>query len=98
MRRLVVRKQAEIEIAAAIDWYQKQNPVAAQNFATAVEHVLKAIQENPFHYQVIEAEIRRAVMSTFPYRLIYLVTDTDVAVISCLRTSRDPEAWRDPGQ
>jgi hypothetical protein len=37
MRRLVVRAQAELEIAAAFDWYQKQNAVAAGEFAAVLD-------------------------------------------------------------
>ena len=95
MRRLVVRAQAELEIAAAIDWYQSQNPVAAGEFTAAVERILQVIQENPYQYQAIEGEIRRAIMLPFPYWVVYLVTEEDVAVVSCIHTSRDPKTWRE---
>ena len=95
MRRLVFRKQAELEIAAAIDWYREQNPAVTTDFAVALDNLLAVIQENPFQYQAIEGKIRRAFVPAFPYRLIYLVTETDVAVVSCIHTSREPNIWRD---
>jgi len=95
MRRLVVRKQAELEIAAAIDWYRDQNPDSAADFAVALDNLLNVIQKNPFQYQAIEGEIRRAFVPAFPYRLVYLVTEMDVAVVSCVHTSREPNVWRD---
>jgi plasmid stabilization system protein ParE len=95
MRRLVVRPQAELEIAAAADWYKSQNPVAALEFTAAVERVLKVVQENPYQYQAIEGEIRRAIMLPFPYWVVYLVTGSDVVVVSCVHTSRDPNTWRE---
>lgn len=94
MRRLVVRRQAELEFAAAIDWYRDQNPAAARDFAAALDKLLTVIQENPFQYQAIEGEIRRALVPAFPYRLIYLVTEMDVAVVAFLHTSREPNIWR----
>jgi|SRR5215212_8243044 plasmid stabilization system protein ParE len=95
MRRLVVRAQAELEVAAAVDWYQCQNPVAAGEFTAALDRILKVLQENPYQYQAIEGEIRRAIMQPFPYLIVYLVTEEDVAVVSCIHTSRDPKTWRE---
>jgi plasmid stabilization system protein ParE len=95
MRRLVVRRQAESEIAAAMEWYQARNPAAAQRFADSIEEALLAVQPNPFHHQAIEGEIRRLVMRTFPYSIVYFVAVSEAVVIACVHTSRDPTIWRE---
>ena len=95
MRRLSFRVQAEAEIEAAIGWYRSQNPISAENFATAMDGIVGLIQENPFHYQAIEGNIRRVFMQAFPYCIVYLVTPAEVAVIACVHTSRDPNSWRE---
>ena len=94
MPRLVVRAKAELEIAAAIDWYQKPNATKAREFVAEIDRTLIAIRENPYQYQAIEGEIRRVVMQSFPYWIIYLASTSDVVVVLCFHTSRDPAAWR----
>jgi plasmid stabilization system protein ParE len=92
-RRLVVRTQAEWELLAAIDIYRDENPAAAVEFAETVQLAIATIERNPFLYQAIEGNIRRAVLRRFPYIIVYLVTET--VVIACAHTSRKPAYWRD---
>jgi toxin ParE1/3/4 len=95
MRRLVFRAQAELELAAAIEWYQKHNPRVAVEFAEGVDRILAAIQANPYQYQAIEGDARRAVMRDFSYAIVYLVKEAELTVVSVFHTSRDPRVWRD---
>ena len=95
MRRIVFRSQADLELAAAIEWYLERNARAAAEFAEAVESLLEAIQRNPHQYQAVEGEIRRAAMRDFPYALIYRVKDSELIIVSCFHTARDPNIWRD---
>jgi plasmid stabilization system protein ParE len=95
MRQLVVRPQAALEFAEAIKWYRKHNNAAATGFFEAVQHILHTIQRNPFQYQAIRGNIRRAAVQGFRYVIVYLVTDSEVTVVACLHTSRDPNVLRD---
>jgi plasmid stabilization system protein ParE len=94
-RRLVFRTQAVRELSVAIDNYRQENPVAAVEIAEIVEHAIGTIERNPFLYQVLEGNIRRAVLRRFPYVLVYLADETEVVIIACAHTSRDPKYWRD---
>ena len=95
MRRLVFRAQAELELAAAIEWYRERNIAVAVEFAESVDRILNAILENPFQYQVVEGEARRAIIRQFRYTVIYLVKDDELVIASIFHTSRDPDIWRD---
>ena len=95
MRRFVFRAQAELELAAAIEWYQEQDVAVAIEFAESVDRILNAILANPFQYQVVEGEARRATMRHFRYAIIYLVKEAELIIVSVFHTSRDPNIWRD---
>jgi len=94
-RSLVFRAQAEQEFAAATEWYKGQNPKVAVEFVEAVDRILIVILDDPYQYQAIEGDIRRAVMRDFPYAIIYLAKEPELIVVSCFHTSRDPNIWRD---
>jgi plasmid stabilization system protein ParE len=94
MRRVVFRRQAELELAEAVEWYGHHNAEVAIRFAEAADSLLKAIQENPYQYQVVEGEARRAAMRDFRYAIIYLVNETELVVVSWFHTARDPDVWR----
>lgn len=94
MRRLVFRKQADREFADAVEWYKSRDVKVAVAFIETIERLLQGIQENPFQYQAIEENIRQATLRRFPYKVVYQVTKTELVIISCFHTARDPDVLR----
>lgn len=93
-RELIIRPEAEAEIAEAGDWYNRENPRLRADFIRAVDRTLAAIQRNPFQYQTVWKEYRRAGIARFPYGLIYRVSDRDITVVSCFHARRNPRVWK----
>jgi plasmid stabilization system protein ParE len=94
-RTLIVEPEAEVEIAEAAIWYDQRNPAARLAFFRAVDRALDVILENPYQYQIIYREARRGLVDGYPYVLYYTVSESQVIVISCFHTSRDPTIWRE---
>ena len=94
MRRVVFRTQADRELAEATQWYKDRDLRVAVHFVETVERVLQAIQSNPFQYQVIEGDIHRVPLRRFPYKIVYQVTNTELIILSCFHSARDPQALR----
>ncbi len=95
MRRLVFRAQADRELAQAVEWYRDRDLRVAVEFIETVERILRAIQDNPFQYQTVEGNTRRATMRQFPYKIVYHVTETELIVVPCFHAARDPNVLRD---
>jgi plasmid stabilization system protein ParE len=93
-RELVVEPEAEAEIDEASRWYDLQNPGLGADFLRAVGAALAVIQRNPFQYQVIYGEARRAQLRRFPYGLIYIVADPEIIVVACMHGRRSPKRWQ----
>jgi toxin ParE1/3/4 len=70
MRRLVLRLQAQSEIAEAADWYERQNVGLGADFLRAVDVAISSIGHNPEKYQRIHGRLRRVVLRRFPYGII----------------------------
>ncbi len=93
-RELIIRSEAEAEIAEAADWYNRERPGLGIDFVLAVNGTLQAVQRNPFQYQIIWREFRRTGVAQFPYGLIYRASERDVTVVACLHGRRNPSVWK----
>jgi len=93
-RALVVTPEAEAEINQAKEWYLSQSRRAAERFRDAVDLALETIERNPEQYQIAYRQTRRVLLDEYPYALFYTVTQTQVTVVSCFHTARDPKLWR----
>ena len=94
-RRLVVRPTARIELAAGSDWYDSNTNGLGAEFIRAFEAAAAAISDNPFQYQIVYRNARRAPLGRFPYSLIYTVSDEEIVVVSCFHGGRNPRRWQD---
>ena len=92
---LALEPEAEAEIADARDWYDRRSPGLGAEFVGAVDATLVAIQQNPFQYQAVSGQFRRAVLRRFPYSLIYLASDRQITVVSCFHGRRKPKIWQE---
>jgi hypothetical protein len=77
-RELTVEPEAESEIAEAANWYDRRVPGVGEEFVLAVDAALAAVQRNPFQYQAVWGQYRRARVQRFPYGLIYVVSDREI--------------------
>jgi plasmid stabilization system protein ParE len=73
-RKLILRPEAEAELAEAIDWYESRGKGLGADFMRAVDAAMAAIERNPERYQIIKGQVRRAVLRRFPYGLIYVAS------------------------
>lgn len=78
-----------------MEWYKSRDVKIAIEFIETVEQILRAIRNNPFQYQAIVGNIRRATMRNFPYKIVYRVTETELVVLACFHAARDPNLLRD---
>jgi hypothetical protein len=86
--RLSFRPQVADDLAEAIDWYAGQRPGLEVAFRQDFEETL--IERNPFQYQIIEREIRRASLRRFPYGVLYIVSGEELLIVGCLHGRRNP--------
>jgi plasmid stabilization system protein ParE len=92
-RRFIVRPQAERDIQSAHGWYESQEPGLGERFLEAVQKRLEAIRDFPESCPIIYRDVRRAVVSRFPYLVFYVVQPTRVTVLAVLHHSRNPASW-----
>ena len=93
--RLLIRPEAEFDLAAAYRWYDDKDAGLGEEFLRTVEASLRGIQKYPLTHQTIYKEIRRALTKRFPYGIFYLIDNDTVSVLGVLHARRDPAVIKD---
>lgn len=78
------------------DWYEEQRSGLGEEFLSVVQATFKSIETCPELFAFVAGEIRRAVMSRFPFAVFYVVETHRVVVLRVLHTARDPRVWPRP--
>jgi plasmid stabilization system protein ParE len=90
---LTLRKEAELDVNGAFEYYEKQRLGLGHDFLLCVEESLSKIERNPAHYQTIHKELRRIAVRRFPYRVFYLIHDKRIIVTAVFHARKDPQSW-----
>jgi toxin ParE1/3/4 len=67
-------------------------------FIACVESTLQRLSQNPAHFRLFEADIRRCLVHVFPYAVLFTVEFDYVLIIAVMHCSREPGYWRDRTQ
>lgn len=89
-RELIVTYEAEADILDGFQPYEGKQPSLGSRFLDEIEQALNRIALNPYLYQEVEAEIRRAVVHTFPYLVFYTFDEDAVHVLAVIHGAQDP--------
>lgn len=92
--RLIIRPEAEAELAEAFDWYEHRVPGLGADFLVALDTAVDSILSNPLRHPVWYRSIRRALLRRFPYQVLFLVEEDTVTVIAVFHGARDPKHWQ----
>ena len=90
---LSVRSEAEAEIQEAYQWYETQRLGLGDEFLVAVREALAAVERSPRLYPIVRGSVRRALVSHFPYSILYLAEPENTTVMACFHWKRNPQRW-----
>lgn len=91
--------EAESDLNAGAAWYEEQVPGLGAAFIDAVESVALRAEALPSSFQRMRgaagrAGLRRALLSNFPWMVIFMVKDEGVVVVGVVHTARSPRVRR----
>lgn len=98
MKPVRLAAEAARELNEAADWYEGRQPGLADRFLADFDDLLPLIRRHPAAFPCLQdipmgLEVRRALMSVFPYALIFLELKREIRVIAVAHTSRRPGYW-----
>jgi plasmid stabilization system protein ParE len=94
-RRLIVRPEAEAEMADAFDWYEYRVPGLGSEFLLCVDAVFNTILRNPQQFPCIYRIVRRVLVRRFPYEVFFVEDEERVVVLSVFHAKRNPKRWQE---
>lgn len=86
--------EAEAEFIAAIDYYEGKQSGLGYDFAKEVYTGRKSIIELPQAWPVLDGEIRRRLISRFPYGILYCDEGQTVYILAIMHLRREPNYWK----
>jgi toxin ParE1/3/4 len=92
---VIYTPEAETDLAAAYDWYEKREPGLGEDFLRCVKSCVLKIQRHPQLYPVAMDEFRCALIRRFPYDIFYEAIDDRLFVYAVFHCSQDPARWRE---
>lgn len=95
-RRFIVRARAERDIQKAFEWYESEQPGLGGEFLASLRECLETIRNSPEVCAVVCGQVRRGVVSRFPYVVFYVAQPARVSVLAVLHQSRNPATWPRP--
>ena len=81
------------ELDDAYNYYETQQEGLGTNFVRAVKATEKRISYFPVAWQPLSANSRRALVSRFPYGLIYYIDQESITIIAIAHLHRKPFFW-----
>jgi plasmid stabilization system protein ParE len=91
--RFVFHAGAAEDLRDAFGWYEEQRQGLGDELGAVLEAALDRIAANPNLYPEIAPDVRRCVLSRFPYGLFYRVRAARIEVLAVFHHRRDPQVW-----
>lgn len=86
---------AEKDVQQAVDYYEGCSKGLGKDFSLELKKSLQHITQYPYAWTNIRADIRRYIISRFPYAILYYVDDTNIVVIAVMNSKQEPNYWID---
>ena len=98
MKPLRLAFESVEELADAASWYESKRPGLAAKFLDEFERTLLAIRSRPASYPrlrdtSLDLDIRRALLSRFPYAVLFLELNEEIRVVAVAHVKRHPDYW-----
>ncbi|HBG92171.1 MAG: plasmid stabilization protein [Nitrospirae bacterium GWF2_44_13] len=88
-------KPAQHEVDDAVAWYDSQSRDLGTRFLDDLDRTIRRIITFPLSCAEIEPDIRRCLLTRFPYGVIYGIDSDAIVVIAVAHLHREPQYWID---
>ncbi|OGP88313.1 MAG: addiction module toxin RelE [Deltaproteobacteria bacterium RBG_16_47_11] len=92
---LIIRPEAETDLAEAFEWYEGRVPGPGLEFICTVDSLFSSIIRNSQAYAVVYMTVRRVLTRKFPYEVFFIVDVGGVAILAVFHARRNPKRWQE---
>ncbi len=91
--RVIFTRIATQELEDAVRFYDFESAGLGQRFKEEVRKAAVRIAEYPQAWSIERGEVRKCLLHTFPYKLLYSVEEDHILVIAVAHQHRKPDYW-----
>jgi plasmid stabilization system protein ParE len=92
---LIITGEAEVDLAEAKAWYERQRVGLGVEFVENVQQCLQRNIDMPLAFGEEFPGVRCAIVRRFPYGIYYRADADRIAVIAVYHSKRDPRGWQE---
>ena len=94
LRRVSLSAQARRDLRKAYDWYEEQAPGLGPRFVRMFVQAVDVASERPTSFPEVEGDVRRVILSKFPFGVFFRIVDDVVRVVRVIDLRSDDRKWR----
>jgi hypothetical protein len=94
MLELSILAGARDDLDEAYHWYESKEIGLGDRFLNCVQDGFSLIRQHPEIFPVLTSNLRRALISKFPFEIIYKIEEKRVVVYSVFNCAQDPQKWK----
>jgi len=92
--KLIFHPKAVLDLDEAAEWYEAQKTGLGYEFLSEYEKLTKHIVTFPKMFPVLENKVRKAILSRFPYLVLYKNNSDHIFIIAVMHSKRHPDYWK----
>lgn len=93
--KIIFDKIAKLELEDSAAFYEVQVAGLGRRFREEVKSGLRRIKENPETWPKERGDIKRYLLHTFPYKILYSIEKDYIYIIAIAHCHRRPDYWID---
>jgi toxin ParE1/3/4 len=86
--------EAELELIEAAAYYESRVPGLGERLALEIRAATDSLQAHPELGVRLDSDLRRLIVTRFPYALIYTATEGVLRIVAVAHQQRLPNYWR----
>ena len=94
MKTVRFHLEAEAELIAAAAYYETQQADLGRRFLASVQDTVNRIVLNPHLYPIVELDVRRSLVRTFPFGVLFRERPHTIVIMAVMHLHRDPGYWK----
>ena len=92
-KKVIVDPLAKLEFDDSVEYYESQVTGLGKRFRKEIHSGLRRIYENPETWPVEHGEIKRYLLHTFPFKILYSIEENYIYIIAFAHCHRRPGYW-----
>ena len=89
MSQLILRPEAEQDLARAFFWYESRREGLGFDLMLQADAAFHQIQRSPQAFPVVHRGVRKHLLRRFPYKVLYQVTGEKIIIVAVLACRLD---------